>query len=120
MNKARAEFFMGPNNEVVVKNLIEKKITPHTKASLETMVIMNEMIAMATQWSEEKRELKMAEDALKDEPEWTVDDEPDDPGELAIILKEVGITSKTTDIEREKEKITEKTFPRKKLSSKQQ
>ena len=60
----------------------------------------------------------MAEDALKDEPEWTVEDEPDDLRELVIILKEVDITSKTRDIE--KEKITEKTVPKKKLSPKQQ
>ena len=60
MNKARAEFLMGPNNEVVVKNLIQKTITPLTRASLETMIIMNEMITMAVQWSEERRELKMA------------------------------------------------------------
>ena len=59
------------------------------------MIIMNEMIAIAIPWSEEKRELEMAEDALRDEPEWTVDDEPDDLGELVIILKEVDITSKT-------------------------
>ena len=62
----------------------------------------------------------MAEDALKDEHEWTVDDEPDDLGELVIILEEVDITSKTRDVEREKEKITEKTVPKTKLSPKQQ
>ena len=44
----------------------------------------------------------------------------DDLEELMIILKEVDITSKTRDIEREKEKITEKTVPKKKLSPKQQ
>ena len=48
----------------------------------------------------------MAEDALKDEPEWSVDREPDQ-GEIVITLKE-------------KEKIKEKTTPKKKLTEKQQ
>ena len=57
----------------------------------------------------------MPEDALEDEPEWTVDKEPD-LGEGVTILKEIDTLSKN----KEKEKITEKTVPRKKLSTKQQ
>ena len=56
---------MGPNKEVVVKNLIQKRITPLTRVSLEAMIIMNEVISMAVQMSEEQEELKMAEEALK-------------------------------------------------------
>ena len=43
VNKARAEFLMGPNNKVVVKNSIQKTITPLTRASLESMIMINEM-----------------------------------------------------------------------------
>ena len=65
---------MGPNKEVVVKNLIQKRITPLTRVSLEALVIMNEVISMTVQISEEQEELKMAEEALKDEAEWTEED----------------------------------------------
>ena len=58
---------MGPNKEVVVKNLIQKRITPLTRVSLEALVIMNEVISMVVQLSEEQEELKLAEEALKDE-----------------------------------------------------
>ena len=57
---------MGPNNTVVSRNLVQKTITPLTRAMLESMTLMNEMIIMAIQWSEEGKELRMAEDALKD------------------------------------------------------
>ena len=87
INKARAEFLMGPNNKVVVKNLIQKTITPLTRATLESMIMINDMIALAIKWSDERRELRIAEDALKDEPEWSVDKEPDQ-GEIMIALKE--------------------------------
>ena len=62
------------------------------------------MIALAIKWSDERRELRIAEDALKDEPEWSVDKEPDQ-GEITL---------------KEKEQIKEKTAPKKKLTSKQQ
>ena len=96
---------MGPNSTVVVKNMIQKKITPLTRATLESMIIVNEMIALAIKLSDEIRELRMAEAALEDEPEWSDEGEPDQ-GEVMIIQKE-------------KEKIKEKTAPKKKLNSKQ-
>ena len=46
---------MVPNREVVVKNLIQKRITPHTRVSLEALVFMNEVISMAVQMSEKKK-----------------------------------------------------------------
>ena len=54
-NKAKAEFLMVPNREVVVKNFIQKRITPHTRVSLEALVFMNEVISMAVQMSEKKK-----------------------------------------------------------------
>ena len=61
---------MGPNKEVVVKNLIQKRITPLTRVSLEALVIVNEVISMVVQQSEEQEELQLAEEALKGEAEW--------------------------------------------------
>ena len=69
--------------------------------------MVNDMIILAIKWSDESRELRMAEDAFKDEPEWSAEGEPDQ-GEVMIIQKE-----------KEKEKIKEKTAPKKKLNSKQ-
>ena len=69
------------------------------------MIIINEMIALAIKLSDEIRELRMAEAALEDEPEWSDEGEPDQ-GEVMIIQKE-------------KEKIKEKTAPKKNLNSKQ-
>ena len=115
--KAKAEFLMGPNNEVVVRNLIQRKITPLTRASLETLVIINEMISKAVQLSGDLRELKMAEDALKDEDEWTIADEEvsnaqSNLEDLMNILKELDMESKN--------KNSEKPAAKKKLSQKQQ
>ena len=53
INKPRAEFLMGPNDKVVVKNLIQKTITTLTGATLESMILINEMIALAIRWSDE-------------------------------------------------------------------
>ena len=73
VNKAKVEFLMGPNNTVVSRNLVQKTITPLTRTMRESMTLMNEIITMAIQWSEEGKELRMAEDALKDEPEWSLE-----------------------------------------------
>ena len=113
---------MGPNREVVVKNLIQKRITPLTRVSLEALVVMNEVISMAVQMSEEKEELKMAEEALKDEAEWTEEDVTVEAGEVSHVqadLEEMLTILKELDIASRK-KNNEKAAVKKKLSQKQQ
>ena len=97
MHKAKTEFILGPNNKVVVRNLVQRKITPLTRASLETLVILNNMISKAVQLYEDHRELKLAEEALMNEDEWKyeeaeVSSAQDDLADLMNILKELDWT----------------------------
>ena len=116
-NKAVAEFLRGPCNEVLVRNLVQMKITPLTKASMMARFILNTMISEAVQLSSDLSELQMAEEALRNEVDWTlVEDEvnhaQDDIEDLINILKEVDIESRN--------KIPDKPAPKKRLSHKQQ
>ena len=102
---------------MVVRNLVQMKITPLTKASMMARFILNTMISEAVQLSADLSELQMAEEALKNEDDLTlVEDEvnhaQDDIEDLINILKEVDIESRN--------KIPDKPAPKKRLSHKQQ
>ena len=117
MHKAKTEFLLGPNNKVVVKNLVQRKITLLSRASLETLVIINNMISKAVQLSEDHKELKLAEEALMNDDEWKyeeaeVSSAQDDLADLMNILKELDIESRDKNIG--------KPATKKKLSRKQQ